>query len=147
MSAPSSIRRRFTFCPSGPVWCVFSIMPRILPDHSRTSASDFATFTPPPLPRPPAWICAFTTHTLPPNSRAALTDSSTEKQGMPRGVATPYLRRISFAWYSWIFMVCVPDVSRNHRRPQRVCSLTRVKEMLHELDEPCTRGLARHVLR
>jgi hypothetical protein len=28
----------------------------------------------------------------------------TEKQGTPRGVATPYLRRISFAWYSWIFI-------------------------------------------
>src|SRR6185503_17939342 len=31
--------------------------------------------------------------------------SSTEKQGIARGVATPYLRRISFAWYSWIFIV------------------------------------------
>src|SRR5216683_5355479 len=79
-------------------------MPRILPAHSRTSASDLTTFTPPPLPRPPAWICAFTTQTLPPSSRAALTASSTEKQGTPRGVATPYLRRISFAWYSWIFI-------------------------------------------
>src|SRR5882762_2826178 len=105
MSAPSSTRSRRTFCPSGPVWCVFSIMPRILPAHSRTSSGDFATFTPPPLPRPPAWICAFTTHTLPPSSRAAFTASSTEKQGKPRGVATPYFRRISLAWYSWIFML------------------------------------------
>src|SRR5262245_10598405 len=104
MSAPSSMRSLRTFWPSGPVWWVFSIMPRILPAHSRTSPSDFATFTPPPLPRPPAWICALTTHTLPPSSRAALTASSTEKQGMPRGVATPYFRSISFAWYSWIFM-------------------------------------------
>src|SRR5215831_9359186 len=105
MSAPSSTSKRLTFCPSGPVWWVFSIMPRILPAHSRTSPSDFATLTPPPLPRPPAWICALTTQTLPTSSRAALTASSTEKQGMPRGVATPYFRSISFAWYSWIFMV------------------------------------------
>src|SRR5882762_5599415 len=105
MSAPSSMRSRRTFCPSGPVWCVLSIMPRILPAHSRTSSADFATFTPPPLPRPPAWICAFTTHTLPPSSRVAATASSTEKQGTPCGVATPYLRRISLAWYSWIFML------------------------------------------
>src|SRR5881628_3855086 len=94
-----------TFCPSGAVWCVFSIMPRIFPAHSRTSSGDFATFTPPPLPRPPAWICAFTTHAFPPSSRAAFTASSTEKQGTPRGVATPYLHRISLAWYSWIFML------------------------------------------
>src|SRR5207247_10543289 len=40
-----------------------------------------------------------------PSSRAAVAASSTEKQGTPRGVATAYLRRISFAWYSWIFML------------------------------------------
>src|SRR6266508_2921673 len=126
MSAPSSTRSRRTFCPSGPVWCVFSIIPRISPARSRTSLSDLATLTPPPFPRPPAWICAFTTQTLPPSSRAAFAASSTEKQGTPRGVATPYLRRISFAWYSWIF-ICVPDGSRNHRRMRRGGSLTRVK--------------------
>src|SRR6267142_4004490 len=80
-------------------------MPRIFEACSRTSSGDFATLTPPPLPRPPAWICAFTTHTLPPSSRVAATASSTEKQGTPRGVATPYFRRISLAWYSWIFML------------------------------------------
>ena len=71
---------------------------------SRTSSSDFATLTPPPLPRPPAWICAFTTQTLPPSCFAASTASSTLKQAKPRGVATPYLRKISLPWYSWIFM-------------------------------------------
>src|SRR5213594_242617 len=80
-------------------------MPRIFEACSRTCSTDLASLTPPPLPRPPAWICAFTTHTLPPSSRAAATASSTEKQGTPRGVATPYLRRISLAWYSWIFML------------------------------------------
>src|SRR6266705_860964 len=105
MSAPSSTSSLLTFCPPGPVWCVLIIMPRIFPAHSRTSLSYFATFTPPPLPRPPAWICAFTTQTLPPSSRVAFTASSTEKQATPRGVATPYLRRISLAWYSWIFIL------------------------------------------
>jgi len=44
------------------------------------------------------------------SSRAAFTASSTEKHGMPRGVATPYFRRISFAWYSWIFMSCCAGI-------------------------------------
>ena len=30
---------------------------------SRTASSPFETLTPPPFPRPPAWICAFTTQT------------------------------------------------------------------------------------
>ena len=38
---------------------------------SAVSKSDFATFTPPPLPRPPACICAFTTQLLPPSWVAA----------------------------------------------------------------------------
>src|SRR5256885_6417902 len=36
-------------------------MPSIFDESCLTSSSDFATFTPPPLPRPPAWICALTT--------------------------------------------------------------------------------------
>src|SRR5688500_437914 len=104
MSAPSSIKRRRTFWPSGPVWCVFSCMPRIAEDNFLTSSSDFATFTPPPWPRPPAWICAFTTQTLPPSFFAASTASSTLNAGKPRGVVTPNLRKISLPWYSWIFI-------------------------------------------
>ena len=104
MSAPSSIRSRRTFWPCGPVWCVTSCMPRICFARARTSSSDLATFTPPPLPRPPAWICAFTTQTLPPSFFAAASASSTLKQANPRGVGTPYLRKISLPWYSWIFM-------------------------------------------
>src|SRR6218665_3513804 len=56
MSAPSSISRRRTFWPSGPVWCVFSCMPRISPDSFLTSSSERASLTPPPLPRPPAGV-------------------------------------------------------------------------------------------
>ena len=70
-----------------------------------TSSRDFATLTPPPLPRPPAWICAFTTQTLPPSFFAASTASSTLKHGKPRGVTRPNLRNSSFPWYSCIFMV------------------------------------------
>ena len=32
-----------------------------------TPSTLLVTFTPPPLPRPPAWICALTTHTGPPS--------------------------------------------------------------------------------
>src|SRR5476649_2573182 len=83
-------------------------MPRISLALARTSSSDLATFTPPPLPRPPAWIWAFTTQTLPPRPLAASTASSTEKHGVPRGVTTPYLRNSSLPWYSWIFMLFYP---------------------------------------
>src|SRR5450755_1669564 len=104
MSAPSSTRRRRTTRPWGPVWCVTSVMPSIFEAMSRTSSIERARFTPPPLPRPPAWICAFTTHTVPPSVFAASTASSTENAGKPRGVATPYLRKSSLPWYSWMFM-------------------------------------------
>src|SRR5208283_2735681 len=83
-------------------------MPRIAVASARTSALDLATLTPPPLPRPPAWICALTTHTPPPRLAAAFTASSTENAGMPRGVGTPKRRRISLPWYSWIFTACSP---------------------------------------
>ena len=39
---------------------------------SSTSSIDFTTLTPPALPRPPAWICAFTTQTGPPSSLRGL---------------------------------------------------------------------------
>src|SRR5688572_14234866 len=104
MSAPSSISRRRTFCPPGPVWWVSSCIPRIFFERLLTSSMLFATLTPPPLPRPPAWICALTTQTLPPSFFAASTASSTLKAGKPRGVGSPNLRKISLPWYSWIFI-------------------------------------------
>src|SRR5512135_644544 len=119
MSAPSSIIRRRTFWPSGPVWWVTSCMPRIWPASERTSSIERASLTPPPLPRPPAWICAFTTQTGPPSCCAALTASSTENAGMPRGTGTPNLRNSSLPWYSWIF-TCPPDSSCRAAIPLRV---------------------------
>jgi hypothetical protein len=103
----SSTSRRFTTRPCGPVWCVTSVMPSIFCAKLRTSSMDFATFTPPPLPRPPAWICAFTTQTLPPSFCATATASSADNAGSPRGVTTPYLRKICLPWYSWMFMEAV----------------------------------------
>ena len=66
----------------------------------RTSETDFTTFTPPPLPRPPAWIWAFTTQTGPGIDSAAFTASSTLKAGWPWPVGTPKERKTSLAWYS-----------------------------------------------
>src|SRR5580700_11254796 len=50
--------------PPGPVCGVTSFMPKMDLARSAASAGDFASFTPPALPRPPAWICAFTTTIL-----------------------------------------------------------------------------------
>ena len=51
----------------GPVWWVTSVAPRIRVASRLTSWIDLTTLTPPALPRPPAWICALTTHTGPPS--------------------------------------------------------------------------------
>src|SRR6516164_7816661 len=69
-----------------------------------TSSIDLTTFTPPALPRPPAWICAFSTQTGPPSSLAAVTASAALNATMPRGTGTSNSRSTAFAWYSWIFM-------------------------------------------
>ena len=64
----SAMSTLLTFLPCGGVCGVFSIMPMIASLLARTSSMFLASFTPPPLPRPPAWICAFTTHHLVPVS-------------------------------------------------------------------------------
>src|SRR6188508_1907658 len=69
-----------------------------------TSSMDFTTLTPPALPRPPAWICAFTTQTGPPSSFAAFSASSTLNAGMPFGTGTPNSFSTALAWYSWMFI-------------------------------------------
>ena len=103
MGSSSSTRTRCTSRPSGPVWWVISVMPRIFLATSAASVESLATFTPPPLPRPPAWIWAFTT-TPPPNFLAAASASSAVKTTSPLGTGTPYLASIALAWYSWIFI-------------------------------------------
>src|SRR5437763_8206011 len=82
-------------------------MPSILPAISPASSTDLAILTPPPLPRPPAWICALTTTPVAPAEKrflAARSASSREVTISPRGTATPNFDRIAFAWYSWIFI-------------------------------------------
>jgi len=103
MSTPSSMSSRRTVWPCTPVWWVTNRMPSMSCAWARTSSSERASLTPPPLPRPPAWICALTTHSGPPSRRAASTASATPNAGSPRGTGTPKRRRISLAWYSWIF--------------------------------------------
>ena len=82
--------------PSGPVWCVTSLMPIIWRANSAASVEFLATLTPPPLPRPPAWICAFTT-TLPPMCLAAASASSAVYATSPRGTGTLYWARMALA--------------------------------------------------
>src|SRR3954449_4223950 len=94
-------------------------MPSILRAISPASSGLLASFTPPPFPRPPAWICAFTTHTglFASSSRAARVASSAVFASFPRGTATPNPRRISLAWYSWIFMARLPPLSGRSYTP------------------------------
>src|SRR5579885_1654585 len=74
--------------PSGPVWCVTRFIPRISPATFTASAGLCASFTPPPLPRPPAWIWAFTT-TVPPSFSATVRAFSALSITSPRGTFTP----------------------------------------------------------
>src|SRR5271169_5423786 len=115
MSSASSTRIFLTFWPCGPVCCVTSCIPRILRARASASSGLFASLTPPPLPRPPAWICALTT-ARPPNSLAIRPASSGESVTWPRGVATPNPRRISLAWYSCIFMATGKGIRRKTAR-------------------------------
>src|SRR5712692_1491208 len=99
-------------------------MPSIWRARSAACSGLRASFTPPPLPRPPAWICALITLTgLPPaiSSRAAEAASSGVVASFPRGTATPNLRRISLAWYSWIFIEA-PRRRRRYTPPARGAS-------------------------
>ena len=74
MSSASSTRTFRRSRPSGPVWCVTSVMPMIVFASCSASSGSFASLTPPPLPRPPAWICALTTARPP--SRLAISRAS-----------------------------------------------------------------------
>ena len=69
--------------PSGPVWWVTSVMPRIwLATRFHLIAAERASFTPPPLPRPPAWIWALTTTGQPPSPPATFS-ASIDAEGHP----------------------------------------------------------------
>src|SRR6476620_797446 len=67
------------------------------------SSTPLASLTPPPFPRPPAWICALTTTVPPPRRLAISAASAGVKATSPRGTGTPWRPRMDLAWYSWIF--------------------------------------------
>ena len=66
MAEASSTQTERTRMPSGGVCGVFSCMPRICFAAASAPAGSSASLMPPPLPRPPACTCAFTT-TRPPS--------------------------------------------------------------------------------
>ncbi len=79
-----------------------SCMPSIFSATAVASAAPpFTTFTPPPLPRPPAWIWALTTTTgifVSVMRRSAMGPTSpTANAGSPFGTGTPYRAKICLA--------------------------------------------------
>ena len=68
-------------------------MPKIARIAFSASARLLATLTPPPLPRPPAWICALTTTTSTPAAfctfGTAAIASSTDMAASPIGTGMP----------------------------------------------------------
>jgi len=72
-------------------------MPRILPAHSAHFIRRFRHLHAAALAAAAGVDLRLYDPYLAASSRAAFTASSTEKQGKPRGVATPYFRRISLA--------------------------------------------------
>src|ERR1041384_1239685 len=113
---------RLTTLPFGPVWCVTSVEPSRRLASFSTSSIDLTTLTPPALPRPPAWICAFTTQRPPPRSVNAFCACSGVSTGMPFGTGTPWRASTSLAWYSWMFMgsrTKGEEASERARRVQR----------------------------
>src|SRR5215813_5114556 len=102
MGEASSTSTLRTLIPSGGVWGVLSIMPRICRAEASAPAASSASLTPPPLPRPPACTCALTT-TLPPRLAAMARACSGVSATSPLGTATPYSLRMALPWYSWIF--------------------------------------------
>src|SRR5206468_3794132 len=102
MGEASSTSTLSTLMPSGGVCGVRSVMPRIRAAASSAAAGSSASFTPPALPRPPAWTWALTT-TRPPRRAAMARASAGVSATSPRGTGTPNSRRMALAWYSWIF--------------------------------------------
>jgi len=80
------------------VWPLMSI-PRMAAAFSSASSGVAASLTPPALPRPPVFTCAFTT-TVPPSSRAAAAASGGVSTVLPGSTGTPCAAKRSFAWYS-----------------------------------------------
>src|SRR5580765_5545839 len=80
------------------------LLPSIAAAAALTSSGVLQSLTPPALPRPPAWICALTTHCSPPSALAASAAASGVAATFPAGTGMPYVANNSLAWYSWKFM-------------------------------------------
>src|SRR5438552_14954061 len=102
MAEAASTSTLRTLMPSGGVWGVLSIMPRIWPAACSAAAGSSASLMPPALPRPPACTCALTT-TLPLSRWAIARACAGVSATSPFGTATPHSRSSALAWYSWIF--------------------------------------------
>ena len=89
MSQPASTSTLPTIRPSGPVCGVTRRMPRISSATFSASSGLWASFTPPPFPRPPAWIWALTTTTSVPSSAAMVAASFGLSVTRPSRVGTP----------------------------------------------------------
>jgi hypothetical protein len=72
-------------------------MPRISLACFLASAGDFASWIPPPLPRPPACTCAFTTVTGTASRFAAASASAGVVASSPSGTVTPNSRNSDLA--------------------------------------------------
>jgi hypothetical protein len=73
-----------------------SVMPIIARASFSASCGDRASLTPPPLPRPPAWICAFTTTTPVPRRLAISTASAAAKGHLAAGHGHAVTRKDRF---------------------------------------------------
>ena len=78
------------------------LMPRIFSAAAPASAGFLASFTPPAVPRPPAWTWAFTT-TVPPTRRAMDSASEGVDATSPSGMGMPAARNRARPWYSCRF--------------------------------------------
>src|ERR1043165_5957270 len=152
MSSAAATSTVLTTRPSGPVCLVTSVLPSIAWACAVASVADLASLTPPlkpsrktPLPRPPAWICDFTTASLCPALKilsAAALASSMVLHGSPAGTVTPYCLSNCLAWYSWMFIPGKsPLVKRHHLQPHW-SSVNRLWA-----DEPVVGELLEHVRR
>src|SRR2546428_5727500 len=126
MPAPSSMSRRRTLRPFGPVWCVTKVLPSNSFANAGTSAPFFVSLTPPALPRPPAWIWAFTTYTGAFSFAAHFSAASGVLISLPIGTGMPNCANNCLAWNSWMFMrgpfssALFPHIVREqHRRTDR----------------------------
>src|SRR3954447_13665288 len=109
--------------------------PRMFCAWVKASSGLAAYFTPPALPRPPTFNCAFTMTGVPTSSAMALASSAVSVT-RPGVVGTLCLANSSFAWYSKRSMgslLCVGLVFRLHASPE--FSVARLRKLYRDGSE------------